>query len=176
MTTINIRQEDAAFLRDLQKELLTQENDGNADPVYWGVIERKEDAVPDGCGETKVHLGDGDVRDLKGCIEYVGEIIGDYPEDVKNEWQEEVDRDDIADVAAFIRGHLKQQADLVEVADVSFISRTTGAFLTKRACREYIRRFGYNHSHPHTYAMTAYRNFELERLLKILRTMEIRED
>ena len=51
----------------------------------------------------------------------------------------------------------------------------TGAFLTKRACQEYISCYGYNHSRPHTYAMTAYRNYELARLLKILKTMEIRE-
>jgi hypothetical protein len=56
------------------------------------------------------------------------------------------------------------------------ISRETGAFLTKRACKEYIERYGYNHSKPHTYALTAYRNFELARLLKILKTMEMKED
>lgn len=176
MATISIRQEDAEFLRDLQHELLTQTNDGNADPVFWGVIETKEDAAPEGCGETKVHLGDGDVRDLEGCIEYVREYLGDYPEETHRIWHEDVDHDDICEVADFIRDELKMQADLVEVADRSFISRETGAFLTKRVCQEYISRFGYNHSRPHTYAMTAYRNFELARLLKILKTIEIKED
>lgn len=175
MPQIRLSQDDAKFLRDLQHELLTQSNDGNADPVFWGVIETKEDAVPDGCGETKVHLGDGDVRDLTGCIEFVGEHLCDYPEEVCRIWHENVDHDDIGDVADFIRDELKMLAYIVEVADVSFISRETGAFLTKRACQEYINRFGYNHSHPHTYAMTAYRNYELARLLKILKTMEIKE-
>ena len=44
------------------------------------------------------------------------------------------------------------------------------------ACKEYIEKCHYNHSKPHTYAMTAYRNFELERLLNILKTMELKED
>lgn len=176
MKKIELPKEDYDFLKELQHELNTQQNDGNADPVYWGIIETKEDAVPDGCGETKVHLGDGDVRDLKGCIEFVGEYIGDYPEEVHRIWHEDVDHDDIGDVADFIRDELKMQADIVEVSEVSFISRETGAFLTKRACQEYISRFGYNHSHPHTYAMTAYRNFELARLLKILKTIDFKEE
>lgn len=31
--------EDIEFLRDLQHELNTQPNDGNADPVFWGIIQ-----------------------------------------------------------------------------------------------------------------------------------------
>lgn len=55
------------------------------------------------------------------------------------------------------------------------ITRETGAFLTKRACKEYIEHFGYNHIKPHTYAMCAYRNFELARLLKILKAMPLED-
>lgn len=51
--------------------------------------------MPDGCGEAKVHLGDGEVRDLEGCIEFVNEYLGDYPEEVHRIWQEDTDRDDI---------------------------------------------------------------------------------
>lgn len=177
MPQIRLSQDDAQFLRDLQNELLTQPNDGNADPVFWGVIETKEDAVPDGCGEAKVHLGDGEVRNLEGCIEFVNEYLGDYPEEVHRIWQEDTDRDDIDAVAEFIRDTLHMPpAEVVSMGEVSFISRETGAFITKRACQEYITRYGYNHSRPHTYAMTAYRNYELARLLKILKTMEIKED
>ena len=32
---INISQEDYEFLKHLQHELNVQENDGNAEPVYW---------------------------------------------------------------------------------------------------------------------------------------------
>ena len=40
---IEISQEDYEFLKDLQNELKTQENDGNADPVFWGVEETVEE-------------------------------------------------------------------------------------------------------------------------------------
>ena len=36
MRTIQISDEDYEFLAELQHELVTQDNDGNADPVYWG--------------------------------------------------------------------------------------------------------------------------------------------
>ena len=114
---IEINKEDYEFLKDLQHELLTQENDGNADPVFWGVMEKKEVSVPDGCGD---------------CSKIV--------------------------------------------YDVDELCRFTGAFITKRACKEYVEKYAYNHSQPRTYAMTAYRNFELERLLNILKTIDLKDE
>ena len=176
MKTIQITDDDYKFLKDLQHELNTQTNDGNAEPVFWGVMETREDAAPCGCGETKIHLGDGVVVDLEGAVQHVREYLPDCQKKVGKFWEEEVDQDDIEEVADFIRNMMNMQADLVDVEERSFLSRETGAFLTKRACKEYIRLCGYNHSKPHTYAMTAYRNYELARLLKILRTMEMKED
>lgn len=76
----------------------------------------------------------------------------------------------------FIREEMGvKDVSVVWTEEHSRLSEETGAFLTKRACQEYICRYGYNHSRPHTYAMTAYRNYELARLLKILKTMEIKD-
>ena len=62
---------------------------------------------------------------------------------------------------------------VVYVENVKRVTPFTGAFITKRACKNYIEKYGYNHNDPHTYAMTAYRNFELGRLLKILKTIKL---
>jgi len=35
---IEVTQEQYEFLKNLQHELLTQPTDGNANPVFWGVI------------------------------------------------------------------------------------------------------------------------------------------
>ena len=43
MAKIEISKEDYEFLKDLQNELNTQENDCNADPVFWGVEETVEE-------------------------------------------------------------------------------------------------------------------------------------
>lgn len=173
MKTIRISDEDYEFLRDLQHELCNQTSDGNADPVYWGVMETKEVGVPDGCGDARIYLGDGDAENLEGAVAYIGEYMDD---DNSDAWSD-VDKTDMDDVVQFCNDVLQwRDVHVVYVDKKSEISRQTGAFLTKRACKEYIEHYGYNHTNPHTYAMTAFRNFELGRLLEILKTMEMKED
>lgn len=53
------------------------------------------------------------------------------------------------------------------------LSGVTGCFLTKRAAKQYLDNNYYHHEDGHTYAMTAWRNPEFERLLNILQTMNI---
>ena len=173
MKIIQISDEDYEFLKDLQHELNTQTNDGNADPVYWGVMETREVGVPDGCGDERIYLGDGGTETLEGAVAYAASYLVD-DEDMAA-WNE-VDKTNIDDVLEFFRETIgMSEARIVDVEKKSEISRQTGAFLTKRACQEYIERYGYNHESPRTYAMTAYRNFEFERLLKFLKTMEFKE-
>lgn len=176
MATIKIQKDDAQFLRDLQKELLTQPNDGNADPVYWGVIETREEPAPEDCGEARIYNcdGDGSVMTLDEVVRWVEDRLEDR--DLIHTW-DTLDHDDLDTVFEFIRDEMGiEVASVVWTEEHSRVSEDTGAFLTKRACQEYIRRYGYNHSRPHTYAMTAYRNYELAQLLKILKTMKIKDD
>ena len=173
MKTIRISDEDYEFLQDLQHELITQTSDGNADPVYWGVMETHDVGVPDGCGEPRIYLGDGQVEELEDAVAFIGEYIDDEDNDAWNK----VDKTDMDEVVLFCNDVVQwHEVKIVYVDKKSEISRQTGAFLTKRACKEYIEHYGYNHTNPHTYAMTAFRNFELGRLLKILKTMEMKED
>ena len=177
MKTIQISDEDYGFLRELQHELNTQENDWNADPVYWGVLEDYEALTFEGQGEARIPYDDG-AYDLE---ELVAEIDADkefFSQSVLSEWQS-VDKKDLDEVMDFVKdnwniGNNIGEPYWVEIEDR--ICRYTGAFLTKRACQEYIRRYGYNHRNPRTYAMTAYRNFELEHLLRILKTMKMKEE
>ena len=177
MKTIQITDEDYEFLKDLQHELNTQTNDGNADPVYWGVMESEMKGVPEGCGDPIIYMGDGGTMTTKEAIEYIeNDYLSDLDDADKEEWAD-VDKTDMDDVVRFMNENLNWHDVRMEDQRLEErISRETGAFLTKRACKEYVERYGYNHSKPHTYAMTAYRNFELARLLKILKTMEMKED
>lgn len=58
MKEIKISQEDYDFLKDLQQELQTQDNDGTADPLYWMVEEEETVGVPDGCGDPIIYMVD----------------------------------------------------------------------------------------------------------------------
>lgn len=179
---IEIPQEDYEFLKDLQNELNTQENDGNADPVFWGVEETVEECRGgDGeyGGDPHIHYDDGDWT-LEEAIEEVENTFKDEPEeyddDIRNAW-EDVDKTSAEDIYEFMTEQLNWNFvyGVVYVEKVQRVTPYTGAFITKRACKNYIERFGYNHNNPHTYAMTAYRNFELARLLKILKTMNFKD-
>ena len=174
---IEISQGDFDFLKDLQHELLTQDSDGNAQPVYWGVMETRKEPAPEDFGDAYIYLGDDSKEmTLEEAVAYVDENIGEYDEETRGLWAVS-DRQDFDTVFEFIRDEMEiHDARVIWLEERLHISRETGAFLTKRACKEYIENFGYNHTKPHTYAMTAYRNFELERLLKILKTMELKED
>ena len=175
---IEISQEDYEFLKDLQNELKTQENDGNADPVFWGVEETVEECRGgDGeyGGDPYITYDDGKWS-LEEAIEEVEDELKNNPE-YSDEWLhkewEEVDKSCAEDVYEFMTGMLRWEGiyGVVYVEDVKRVTPFTGAFITKRACKEYIRKYGYNHNDPHTYAMTAYRNFELGRLINILKSL-----
>lgn len=171
MRTIQISDEDYEFLKDLQHELNTQPNDGNADPVFWGVMETRMVPAQDGCGDAFIYMGDDVTMTTEEAVQYVDENIHDYCEETQEKWKS-VDKNWMDDVATFINERMKiPECRIVWEDEKSFISRETGAFLTKRACEQYIGCYGYNHDKPHTYALTAYRNFELGQLLKILKTM-----
>lgn len=170
--SVDIPQEDYEFLKELQHELNTQSTDGNAQPVFWGVMEEKETYVPDDCGEYKVINYDDGRWTLEEAIEYVDSIIDGYAEDIQNDWKE-LNKSYIWDVYNFMEKKLDEVSlGLFDVMKENVLSRNTGAFLTKRACKNYIEKYAYNHNNPHTYAMTAYRNFELERLLNILKSIK----
>lgn len=169
---IEISQEDYEFLKELQHELNTQPTDGNAQPVYWGVMETTLRGVPEGCGIPIIYMGDGATMSTAEAVAYIeNEYLKDLDEANQQEWAE-IDKNDMDDVVSFMNVNLGwRSVRIVYERREESISQDTGAFLTKRACQQYIDRFGYNHTNPHTYAMTAYRNFELERLLNVLKSI-----
>ena len=179
MAKIEISKEDYEFLKDLQNELNTQENDGNANPVFWGVEETVEECRGgDGeyGGDPYITFDDGKWS-LEEAVEEVEEFFNsseDYDKWIKDEWND-VDKTCIEDVYEFMTNTLHWEGiyGVAYVEKVKRVTPFTGAFLTKRACKEYIKKYGYNHNDPHTYAMTAYRNFELGRLLNILKTIKL---
>ena len=173
MKEIKINESDYAFLKELQNELNTQTTDGNADPVFWGVLEDYETLTFEGEGEARIPYDDR-AYNLEELVEEIDADSEYFSTSVKDEWNS-VDKSSLDDVMDFVNknwneGNIIGEPYWVEAKDK--ISRYTGAFITKRACQEYIEHYGYNHNNPRTYAMTAFRNFELERLLKILKAIE----
>lgn len=175
---------DAAFLLDLQKELNTQPNMGNAQPLYFGIAQTKERPTGADFADASVAVdacGDVVARDLKSLAEYL----------------DDGNVDGVAGCAYFNKsctitfaGGEKDSAYSVESAvealkdrgigalSVSWIARehdvvTSALFLTHKDCEEHLESYGYNYEpDAHAYAMTAIRSPRYEKLLEIIRSVD----
>lgn len=144
---INISQEDYEFLKNLQHELNIQENDGNAEPVYWGVSEIYEEfrgECGDYGGEPYITYDDGKYS-LKEAIEEVEDALNtdDDCDDVKEKWKE-VDKSNPDEVRDFMTEQMGWDNiyDVIYVEKVRRVNEDTGAFLTKKHVRSILKSMG----------------------------------
>lgn len=167
-----MKKEDIDFLRELQHELNTQDHDSQAAPRYWGVAENKVVAIPDGCGDAFIYIGDGGVLTCEEFVDFVES--GEYNSGYEDDWQN-VDKNDIDELVEFAQDTLEWNDVRVVYQELQrdIITHDSNVFLTKRACQAHIECNRYHYSQPHTYAMTAWRNPEFEHLMTILQTMNI---
>jgi hypothetical protein len=137
-------------------------------------MEKREVLALEGEGEPRIPYDDG-AYSLEELIEDINENIEDYDQAIQDEWKEcdKTEAYTVADFAAERLGYYVYPNSIYYVQDEDHISQFSGAFLTKRACQQHIEGNKYHYREPHTYANTAYRNYELERLLKILKTMKL---
>lgn len=181
MKNIELPQEDFNFLKDLQNELLTQPDDGQADPRYWGILETKEEPSPNGIGTPVIYMGDGCTMDLEEAQEYAKEtMLGDREFDIETEkypddW-EELDKTSMSAFVDFCHEHFGWNDVRIVYLDRQQRVAEDAMFLTKRSCQKHIENNRHHYSRPQTYAMTAWRNPEMERLLNILKTIKFKEE
>ncbi|EAA0045087.1 hypothetical protein ARP93_13300 [Listeria monocytogenes] len=164
-----MKTQDIEFLNELQEELKTQPNDGNAAPVFW-VIRQYEDQITDSdFGEKLIYFhNDGDheefkiLKDLRDFL-YSGE---EYDSIEHCETLDEAFDIILADYND--SGYFNRYA----ATKVGVIKSDT-LFITKKEAQQHIEnnRHHYN-STVHTYAMTAWRSRVVENLWDILRTAD----
>lgn len=177
-----MKKEHLDFLKNLQEQLTTQPTDGNCDPRYWGILETKrdygyEEDAADGWviydGEALSEIGNANdsasvIRELTEEYELPEEAFQtgsgsylSYPDDIVYAANEALQKRDN-------RNSSYAPLQVVYYRDVNFLARDA-IFLTKKACKEHIAKFGYNYSNPRTYVMTASRCPEYEMLLDVIK-------
>ncbi|HDR7981165.1 hypothetical protein ACT7CX_00110 [Bacillus cereus] len=163
---------DIQFLKELQQELLTQENDYQAGPRFWTVGDYKMVSCPDGCQEEyHVNLPN---REYFGEInELLKDIKEDKLEEMEVKAQEGFSEIECEESAIdWIKEHYDEDAELIPVREEHFIHPNT-MFLTKAEAKRHIELNHYHYSpKAHTYAMTAWRAPKVERLLNILESFD----
>ena len=171
-----------AFLKDLQKELNTQETDGQAGPRFWVIMDYREEVTAEGFHDN-VRLYDNHACHT---FDSVDDYIEDIEERIEDEDFHEDDLEEIRECINTIKSSTyvtdfdiedlfasvgdEDNMRIVYTKQESYIVPNT-FFLTKKEAKEYLERYGYNHTNKaHTYAMTAIRSPKMSALTKILET------
>lgn len=159
MKTIKVNDEMYEFLMSLSKEINEQDNRATAMPYFFQVQEKKQFAVPNGCGIEAWHL-DGSLLDTDDEIK---EAVFEFKEwdidsDEDNEKYQNLNELDIEEIMEV--NYSKVNYDYDEVY--------SNCFLTSKACDEHIRINRHNLKQPVNYLSHAYRNKEMEMIYKFL--------
>ncbi|MGM0174109.1 hypothetical protein [Enterococcus sp. DIV0800] len=169
-----MKQEDIKFLKDLQMELNTQDKLCQADPRFWVIRDYKIVEAPDDYAEEyRVYDLDWNEYTIKEFLKYLKDNIGDY------EYLEEdydLDYDDywhVKDIVDAIADEEKvNDWTVLGVREEAFNVQNT-MFLTNREAKEHLKSNSHHYTKDaHTYAMTAWRSPQVERLINILQTAD----
>jgi hypothetical protein len=175
-----MKQEDKEFLKQLQKEMLTQDTVCQANPRFWAVMQTIRDYwVDDSIDGICIY-------DIRGCENvYEGEINENLANWLKEEFDfiEKIESDDssielfhgmedfyidsIEEIKYFLNIHAPNKYSVCYYRDRDGIAENT-MFLTLIECKEHIQKNGYHYKNPRSYAMTAWRSPQVSKLYEIL--------
>ena len=177
-----ITPEELKFLADLQKEMNTQDTVGQADPRYWviqGTV--KEFGFEEGAGDGfKFYLNDEPVAEtIQELAAFMPEQVDDVVEahvrgDVIDVVLKDGEEDCLFDMNEILGFYEDRGLDL----SVSYyrnlpINYSGPVFLTEKAAAEHLRSNDYHYSDDaHTFAQTAWRSSEMEKLYEILHEVD----
>ena len=185
----NITDDELKFLQELQKELNTQDHVSQADPRFWVIMGKEKQIVPDGYEDDIVLYDSDECDELAEGIDNIIEFINKTFEDNKEPWhiertydnytvtsKDDKDYDeylcDIDEFEIWLHDHDYTSYDFKYYACKSKIYPNT-MFLTEKAAATHLQQNDYHYdATAHTYAMTAWRSPEVEKLIKILQTVD----
>jgi len=173
-----MKKEDIEFLKELQHEMLTQDHLCQANPRFWVVKQDVTDYwVNDDADGIFIYSSQAGDSVFEGGLEEVTEWIKKldnienckfdvcYVEFVYEE--EEFAIGDASDLQSFLDEYDKDNYSVGEYRTREEIVPNT-MFLTLRECKEHIESNSHHYNKPHSYAMTAWRSPQVQRLYEIL--------
>lgn len=163
---------DIQFLKDLQEELKIQDHDCQAAPRFWVLMDYKWIPTWEEHAERySIRYDDEGYYSLEEIVEAINNDEFDISEEQKKAFQD-IDTDYVDDVLDWVKENIYEDAYSIPEKKESFIVPNT-MFLTKTEAKRHIELNHYHYtSEVHTYAMTAWRAPKVERLIKILETLD----
>lgn len=170
----NINKNDIEFLHDLQHQMLTQDTVCQASPRYWAVAQYIKNPAHEDYADGS-HLVD-DEGNVIG--EWLGEVVQRLLENHDEILQESDFRycsnNELSDVINVLKELGIEGYKEVHYSNDHEIKRNS-FFLTLEECQKHIElnRHHYNGT-VHSYAMTAWRSPQVERLYEILENVDFK--
>lgn len=154
MKTIQLTDEQYAFLENMAKEMATQSNRMTEFPLFC-VYEKKKIFKPEGCGEFRAWTDScGEPiyeEELNDCTP-VFEYLGSHPED------KDMKPEDI----------LTERLSFREVCyDIENFPVSGQVYFTEKAAQHHIDMNHYHYDKPFVYVVSAWRNPEMQMLMQL---------
>lgn len=166
--------EDLEFLKELQNEIKNQNTDFQSSPRFWVVMDYKNEPCWEGHADYYEVVSSeldmyGVVNNFKDDLDKNG-YLDELDDSIIEELKDINDEDILVD---WLNEHLNVDACTVPMHEVAEIRPDT-FFITKRECQEHIKRNKHHYSSKaHSYAMTAWRSPQVEKLWEVLETLDI---
>lgn len=141
-----------------------------AQPVYYAIMDQRDAVVRDGCGDYTMIAGDDGLRSPREWLAGLRDNEQIPVEHMPRLLDALLDGDDqaIIDYA----DSLDDETTVVECVRQEYIT-TDAMFLTLSEAERHLKANAHHYAHDaHTYAMTAWRSPEVERLLTILHSID----
>lgn len=153
-----MKKEQIEFLKNLKKEILTQDNLATRD-VMFAVLETKEryDIDSDYCDYQVMVADDTVFRDMD-------DVIDNFPD-----FEEELKDMDLESACYYLhnQGYDVRMCGVKEMETFDFMNGQS-VFFTSKACKEFIERNKHNLSSPVCYGISAWNNPEMRTLREII--------
>ncbi len=158
MKTIQVTDEMYYSLMELSKEINGQNHRCTAMPYIFQIQTEEDVAVPAGNGET-IWAYDGSVL---ATDEEIKEAVIEHKEWEEKEAEEKFDELNCFDIEEILKSAGWHQFDR------DFVKRYQNAFFTEKACKEHIVANNYHYHKPVDYLTGAFRNPEMELVMRFL--------
>lgn len=166
--------EQLLFLKSLQKQLISQDKDYQESPRFWVV----GDCIEEPCWEDQadyIIIGSSQldlyekIDEFRKCLDECGYLDKIDEETRRLLWN----YNDESKLSKFLNEELGLDTYLIPQHKVHTIKPDT-FFITKEECQRHINSNRHHYSEKaHTYAMTAWRSPQVEKLWSILETIDI---
>lgn len=184
MKNIKISEEKFNFLKNLQKEMLTQNTAGQASPRFWVIkdyrkflgVDDNYDAdgfiITDSSNDCEPWDDRGDVPLEEWFKKEIENQNVDY--ELVMEEYENLDPNDVETIVCILNDY--GSYSVVRYCIEDFIVPNT-MFLTLKEAKEHLKSNAHNYTdEAHAYAMTALRSPEVSELYEILETLEFNDE